>query len=183
MASFKDLTGKRFGRLVVVSLASGVDTSGNKKWNCKCDCGKESIVFGYSMKAGVTKSCGCLMNEVKESRKLPTGESAFNTVVASYKRNAKERGLIFELSNEKVRELTKQKCAYCGTEPKTTTNTKRSTGNYTYNGIDRVDTKIGYVESNVVTCCEVCNRMKWILTEEEFYNQIKKIYQFSISKK
>lgn len=42
-----DLTGQRFGRLVVISLNEEV--SKQKKcsyWNCKCDCGNETIVIG-----------------------------------------------------------------------------------------------------------------------------------------
>ncbi len=41
-----DLTGQRFGRLVVISLNEEV--SKQKKcsyWNCKCDCGNETKVI------------------------------------------------------------------------------------------------------------------------------------------
>lgn len=57
-----DLTGQRFGRLVVVSRA-GNDKSGNYQWLCKCECGSETIVRGYSLRSGHTKSCGCLNRE------------------------------------------------------------------------------------------------------------------------
>ena len=63
-----DLTGQRFGRLVVINYNEEV--SKQKKgshWNCKCDCGNESIVWISDLKKGKTQSCGCLQREkVKE---------------------------------------------------------------------------------------------------------------------
>ena len=59
-----DLTGQRFGRLVVISLNEEV--SKQKKcsyWNCKCDCGNETIVLGKYLRKGRTQSCGCYKNE------------------------------------------------------------------------------------------------------------------------
>lgn len=53
-----DLTGKRFGKLVVMERA---DTTANKqiRWRCLCDCGIETVVMGQSLRRGQTKSCGC----------------------------------------------------------------------------------------------------------------------------
>lgn len=54
-----DLTGKRFGRLVVVGRAG---SSKNKSilWECICDCGNRVIKDGVNLRCGDTKSCGCL---------------------------------------------------------------------------------------------------------------------------
>ena len=60
--NFKNLKGKRFGRLVVVSLNSIDD--GKAIWNCMCDCGKNIAVSRNSLISGNTKSCGCLHNEI-----------------------------------------------------------------------------------------------------------------------
>lgn len=63
---FIDLTGMRFGRLVVIKrVANGIRRS--LRWLCRCDCGKETIVFGDSLKQGKTKSCGCLARERAKS--------------------------------------------------------------------------------------------------------------------
>ena len=48
-----DLTGKRFGKLTVVSYA------GKERWNCLCDCGKTHNVKGQHLKNGHVTSCGC----------------------------------------------------------------------------------------------------------------------------
>lgn len=63
-----DHTNKRFGRLQVLG-PSDKRVYGNIRWHCKCDCGNESIVFGSSLRAGKTKSCGCLTIERSRSRR------------------------------------------------------------------------------------------------------------------
>lgn len=61
-----DLTGKRFGKLVAMGYA-GKGKDGNALWNCKCDCGQEKIIDGHSLRAGRTKSCGCLQAQIASS--------------------------------------------------------------------------------------------------------------------
>ena len=50
-----ELEGQRFGDLTVISKVSG----GTSKWLCRCDCGKETTVYGTNLKRGLTTSCGC----------------------------------------------------------------------------------------------------------------------------
>ncbi|NFI95614.1 AP2 domain-containing protein [Clostridium botulinum] len=67
MWKLKDLTGKRFGYLIVCEK-NGLHTSpsGQKKqlWKCKCDCGKETLVISENLRNGNTRSCGCLSSEI-----------------------------------------------------------------------------------------------------------------------
>ena len=59
MGKLIDLTGQRFGKLVVISR--GENAYGNRsQWLCRCDCGKETVVAAQNLRAGNTKSCGCL---------------------------------------------------------------------------------------------------------------------------
>lgn len=65
MAVFKDLSGQRFGRLVVVELA---EKSFNGKrfryyWLCRCDCGNFCTARTDELTGGNTRSCGCLHKE------------------------------------------------------------------------------------------------------------------------
>lgn len=53
-----DLTGRRFGHLTVIEQADR-DKWDCITWRCVCDCGKECVVRGYSLKSGNTKTCGC----------------------------------------------------------------------------------------------------------------------------
>lgn len=60
MSKLLDLTGKRFGKLVVTERHSKI--SGEKpKWVCLCSCGNTVIVSGFNLKKeNGTRSCGCL---------------------------------------------------------------------------------------------------------------------------
>ena len=60
-----DLTGQRFGRLLVVRAT---DERRNQKvvWECKCDCGNTAYVKSSLLKNGSTASCGCLFKETIE---------------------------------------------------------------------------------------------------------------------
>lgn len=58
----KDLTGKRFGKLVAVQQKEKSPNAGYF-WMCLCDCGKETKVTIGNLNSGHTKSCGCLVSE------------------------------------------------------------------------------------------------------------------------
>lgn len=57
-----DLSDQRFGRLLAVRRVPG------GKWLCRCDCGAKTKVITNSLRAGNTRSCGCLHADI--SRKL-----------------------------------------------------------------------------------------------------------------
>jgi len=63
--NIKDLSGKRFGRLVVISYSSSKKrkNSHTTLWNCLCDCGNTTIVARGCLTEGHTKSCGCLFKK------------------------------------------------------------------------------------------------------------------------
>ena len=58
----EDLTGQKFGRLLVINFDSKAK-DGRLKWSCLCDCGKEFIAYGASLRSTDKKSCGCLEEE------------------------------------------------------------------------------------------------------------------------
>ncbi|MGS1095841.1 hypothetical protein ACVCNR_14785 [Aquamicrobium terrae] len=64
------MTGKRFGRLVVLAR-EGRSRSGKLLWRCICDCGTEKVVFGANLRNGKTKSCGCIRREQLLARPNP----------------------------------------------------------------------------------------------------------------
>lgn len=51
-----DLTGRRFGDLVVIGRAGS--TPGGALWRCVCDCGREAVVRGSNLRASKQVSCG-----------------------------------------------------------------------------------------------------------------------------
>src|SRR5262245_4008157 len=62
MSTLKDLTGQRFGRLVVVRKAEDILIS-TPAWEVRCDCGEVKIVRAQHLKRGHSQSCGCLQRE------------------------------------------------------------------------------------------------------------------------
>lgn len=74
--NFKDRTGERYGRLVVVEYAGfKTQPSGQRKtlWKCVCDCGNEHTVMADTLNSGNGKSCGCLAKELLSQRKKTHG--------------------------------------------------------------------------------------------------------------
>lgn len=61
MGSRIDISGLRFGRLVAIKLAT---CQPRTMWLCLCDCGNEKVINTSALRAGFTRSCGCLQKEV-----------------------------------------------------------------------------------------------------------------------
>ena len=67
MAAFKDLTGKRFGRLTAICPTTE-RSDRYYIWRCICDCGNEHKVSSHALTQSNTKSCGCLNRESSAQR-------------------------------------------------------------------------------------------------------------------
>lgn len=80
-----------------------------------------------------------------------------------YKYPARKRGYEFKLSFAQFTKLFIGECRYCGVE--------------NARGIDRVDNNIGYIIDNCVSCCGVCNKMKWKLNQDDFLEKVKQIFK------
>lgn len=65
--NFIDLTGERFGRLVVLE-ENGRTSTGQVMWLCACNCGKTTTVRSQQLRTGRTRSCGCLISEKSRER-------------------------------------------------------------------------------------------------------------------
>ena len=172
MSARLDLAGRKFGKLSVISFShiEGKDSV----WLCLCECGKESRHFGYKLKNGHTKSCGCLMRELTCKRNLnrrgvpnkPQNYAAFKKILGFYKSNAKLKGLEFSLTEDEFMDIITKPCFYCEKPPLKLSST--NTGRLLYNGIDRIDNSRGYVLGNVLPCCTRDNKMRNVfLTVEE----------------
>ena len=64
MSHLIDMTGQRFGRLVVIER-SGSSKYGRAQWLVQCDCGQMVVTEGASMRSGNSLSCGCAFEESK----------------------------------------------------------------------------------------------------------------------
>lgn len=70
---FKDISGTKINRWTVLSYAGRVNAS--YTWHCRCDCGQERVVNGQHLRAGRSKSCGCLQSEITAARNAKHGYS------------------------------------------------------------------------------------------------------------
>lgn len=62
----ESLTGKRFGKLVVLQQLG--KKRGDTVWLCRCDCGNTHEVTSSNLKNGSTTSCGCFNKELRSKR-------------------------------------------------------------------------------------------------------------------
>jgi hypothetical protein len=186
-----EMVGQRFNRLLVLSPAK----TRHKRayWNCLCDCGNTCVTQGKYLRQNKKQSCGCLFREnrlwlsatgvkARQENRMPPGEASFRQLFCSYRGSAAQKSLKFELTQEDLKVLTKQVCFYCGSEPSAVYKPNIN-GGYTYNGIDRRDSGLGYILSNVVPACRHCNWMKNVYSEESFLNHCALITQYQNNKK
>ena len=106
-------------------------------------------------------------------RKLPVGTSHIRYVFRQYRKNARKRGIPFDISITEFRHLAAMNCTYCG-EPPRMRKWERSA--IPINGIDRVDSSIGYEMKNCVTACSNCNKLKSNKPLDEFLELVRRIY-------
>ena len=144
----------------------------------KCPlCNKETK--GTSTNIERQKSCGCNKAEIaRENGKTRTTEETYtNSILRAYKNSANKRNINFEILREDIEDLIKKPCTYCGSLPKEKKLKYIRGKQYPRNGIDRIDSSIGYVKGNLTSCCNICNIMKNTLSTQEFETYIKKIYE------
>lgn len=78
MIKIINLEGLRFGRLVVLKRSGTYKTEkgySTPVWLCRCDCGNLKQIAGDSLRKGVSRSCGCLHNELLSNRSTTHGLS------------------------------------------------------------------------------------------------------------
>lgn len=171
---FIDITGQRFGEYIALDFEGYIGHS--SMWLCQCDCGVLRFVRGDTLRRGKSRSCGCKKSEAsRKARSLPFGVAAFNELYNSFIHSATSRKHEWKLSRERVKDITKKNCFYCGAAP--FQERKASGGSYLYTGIDRLNSEGDYTENNVVPCCWKCNRAKNIMSVEEFISWINQAHK------
>jgi hypothetical protein len=83
-------------------------------------------------------------------------------------RSAKDKGIPYELTDELFEDLSNSECFYCGRVP--------SEGDF--NGLDRLNSSVGYTMDNVRACCKECNLSKGAMWPHDFIAQTGRIVYF-----
>ena len=189
---FAGVVGLKYGKLTAVKDI-GIKSYGKSNrtfFIFSCDCGNQVELPLKQVVSMKTRSCGCLPYEDRVN-------STNKYVYRSIKSGAKSRGLNFEISYDDFLSISSKECFYCGQidnrnkwayvgcAPNSSfieSVTNRELYNSMINGLDRLDSSLGYTMDNVVSCCGTCNRAKMDLKLDDFLSHIKKIYKWKIEK-
>lgn len=170
--------GTRFNNLVIVEYLYH-DLQRHSFYKVKCDCGNEKIVRRGQLITDRMKSCGCKRYDFTIKNRKPDFYTEKNKLYKAYEASARNRKLEFLLTFSDCADFFNKDCHYCGIPPSSIRKTPFG-DEYKWNGIDRVDTNIGYKVSNCVTCCETCNKAKLCMSKKEFLNWITRVYNHSV---
>ena len=183
--SVEDGIGKTFGKLKVEKFIGTRKTprGANVPYVlCLCECGAQKEISFWDVKSGKTKTCG-FNHPHYEDRSEP----AFNMIYKhSYQERAIKKGLAFDITRDQFKQLAKMNCHYCGAPPSATSyrgtrgtfKSGKNLSQYVYNGLDRKDSSIGYIQDNVVPCCGVCNHAKHTMSYQEFVDWLDRVSSF-----
>ena len=179
----KDLTGKKFGKLTVVSFAEsrivGIKRKISKRYyNVLCDCGKKKITCGENLTYGLSNSCGCVSIQKTIERnyklRLPNNQSHWNRYYKYHLKDARTRNIETNITMDEFKEICQKDCYYCGAKPERKAN-KNLFGEIYKNSIDRIDSSKNYQKDNIRASCWMCNNMKSNYKEKLFLEKIKQI--------
>jgi hypothetical protein len=177
--------GQIFGKLEIVEILPSNTQGKHVKLRCLCGyCGNTKIMNGSNIKR--RNSCGCKQNDSNEWKsvgpkskpwQLEYGQAAKNNLEYQYKRSAQKRNLQYELTTEEFIELVTGICNYCHRkDTQIIRGQGKTSGDFHYTGIDRINSDVGYVKYNCVSCCWDCNDMKKDRNVETFREHIRRIY-------
>lgn len=176
----EDLTGKQFGKLTVISKIRGAYNK-HVKWNCICECGRKTTPRTDHLINGQSKSCRVCT--IPYNRRFTGLEVIQKQLFQTYRSGAKKRRYEFNLTLEQVWDICQRECAYCKKPPCTLNfvRSRKDDTKYLCNGIDRIDNTLGYTLTNIIPCCQTCNKAKNTMSVDEFLAWIRSVYNHSIA--
>lgn len=192
----KDWTNKKFNLLTFVRPLDK-QTKNGVVWELLCECGNVTEANAWDVTHGHKTSCGCFKIKSATDRIKKIKHRKYPPIISSARKVWNHSTYKDDCPFEIFYEKSQQNCFYCGRKPYTTYNVVRVTrgyssayelnyqlvnGNFTYNGLDRVDNAQGHTPDNIVPCCFHCNRAKSTLTKEDFLKMIEMIYNNLIKK-
>jgi hypothetical protein len=164
---YSDLSGRRFGKLIVNSFSYQNDRQ-QAYWLCNCDCGDTKIVKAAALNSGDTKSCGCL-------HKKRCGDISGHYFLNLFN-HAKKRGIPFNITIlDMWQKFIKQKglCPLSNIELHLDPHIKKNNTA----SLDRIDSSLPYTVDNIQWVHKVVNRMKWDMPEVEFFKWIEILHK------
>lgn len=143
-----DISHRKFGNLTVVSYVDS--KTGNSRWLCLCDCGKEVIVASCHLKSGHTTSCGCL-KLLKQTIHGKSGTMEYAMFISA-KHRAKQKNLDFNIELSDI--VIPYRCPIFGNK------FYRDPDRNDSPSLDRIDSIKGYIKGNVWVISRRANIIK-----------------------
>jgi len=178
----KDLTGMRFGHLVVLQ-PTGERTLQGIVWMTKCDCGEyfervsATLLSKPRRPNQIPQSCGCYGKRNRSPKYKGVGDLS-STKFRSIKARAKHRGQAFEITIDYAWELfvtQEKRCSLTGTL--LTLSPSRVDKGASTASLDRIDSSKGYLTGNVQWVHVDINFMKNSLPLKNFVELCCKVAQ------
>jgi len=189
----KDWTNQKYCRLTFIQPTEERTKSNRILWELRCDCGTIISADAYAVRSGHTSSCGCLRIENASYNASLGNHRKYDPIISSARRVWTVNRYSEECDFETFFTLSQKNCFYCNRPPTRIYNAAMTTpsnftgerqlqhGNFTYNGLDRIDSAKGHEPSNVVPCCFDCNKAKSALSSDEFLRLIELIYNHRVA--
>jgi hypothetical protein len=171
----------------VLRVDTAIDTKGRLRsyttYECSI-CGIECKERNdkYRQRNGLCRKCVYQENSKKHQKNADFEKVATNIMFDRLNKRYSKKGLICNLNNDELYKHLKGDCHYCGEKPSNNMiyRQKYFTYEFSYNGLDRIDSKKGYIKGNVVSCCKRCNIAKSDMEYSEFINHIKRIFNYIV---
>lgn len=175
-----DWTGQKFGSLTFIKQTDE-RYQRNILWELQCECGNLIKKRAYFVIKGIIDHCGCKtkIRRIQAGAKSRIFEPRISSARSIWGRVYSD-GCDFET----FLRISQMNCYYCGVPPSRTMNRynqdkrhpKRPGADFTYNGLDRLDSNKDHSPENVVPCCTNCNFAKGEKSVSEFLDHIRSIY-------
>jgi hypothetical protein len=209
MTKALEILGQKFGKLTAIEriVRENPEKGGQRsQWLFKCECGNTRISKASAVVKGFIKSCKkCTEKEYKSAqgargrnKRYEPKEASFRAKASNIKAHAKVRNIPWELTLEQASEILKMNCYFSGHAPSNQYNTFKNRsakqtlkyekenvlerGEILYNGIDRLNSDLGYTVENSVPCCTFCNIAKNDRPAEEFITWLDQLVEFRSKK-
>jgi hypothetical protein len=144
------------------------------------DCDKKTTqrIDEYNRRGKLCRKCKKRILSVNNFESKDLELVCAKSLLSRLKKRYLYKGLTSNLNVDEVLELFKSKCHYCGVLNSNKYIYKQPffTHIFYYNGIDRINSKKGYIKGNVLPCCKKCNLAKSDMKYDEFIEHIKLIY-------
>ena len=143
-----DLTGRKFGRLLVLRRVTE-KLYGKPAWWCRCDCGAEKLIGTNALTVGKTVSCGCYNRENAGRLRRTHGLSRTAWYKRWAQRHRKRDGLGWTEDMDILLFTIQPVCVICGSKE-----------DLTVDHVRPFSKGFGLCPGNVVVLCRPCNCKK-----------------------